>query len=536
MDDGNWDTGAYYGLAQGYPPHLYHMLDFGPDYKISATKFGFKSNIFVDRLANSTVYGSNDKVNWTRLTPGVTQYTQAYHTLDVDPALQNEKYRFIKLEMIQPLPAVLYGSVNNLLELNEFDIYGTRYEIGNKLQSVSLSSDQAILGRVALGKTVKASITAKEAIQNVKVKIQGQDATVSTTDNINWTATATLTGTGDVKVTVDYTKQDGTNGDTLYGTTDGSKLNVVDESDVINNVTSLANLIDSTSGRSAATTLQIVNTLFDNDASTGSDFRIGSNNSGNGSYITFDFKEGNAVTLSSVELLARQGSLSGRINGTVVQGSNDNTTWTTLTKAAVSTPDWQTLSVSGNVPYRYIRIFNGNAWYGNMSEVKFHGKVESLTKIQSASISSPQVIMNRIVPGNTVNVAIIAKEPIKDVKVAIQGQDATVSSTDNINWTATAVMNQGVAAGPVKFTINYNKQDGTEGYPATQTTDNTSLYLVDESDVIKNVTSIANLIDSTSGRTASRTLQQVNALFDSNAGTGSDFRIGHLRNGRLHYL
>ena len=209
--------------------------------------------------------------------------------------------------------------------MNEFDIYGTRYEIGNKLQSVSLSSDQAILGRVALGKTVKASITAKEAIQNVKVKIQGQDATVSTTDNINWTATATLTGTGDVKVTVDYTKQDGTNGDTLYGTTDGSKLNVVDESDVINNVTSLTNLIDSTSGRSAATTLQIVNSLFDNNASTGSDFRIGSNNSGNGSYITFDLRKAR-VTLSSVELLARQGSLYGRINGTVVQGSNDNAT------------------------------------------------------------------------------------------------------------------------------------------------------------------------------------------------------------------
>ena len=171
-----------------------------------------------------------------------------------------------------------------------------------------------------------------------------------------------------------------------------------------------------------------------------------------------------------------------------------------------------------------------------MSEVKFHGKVESLTKIQSASISSPQVIMNRIVPGNTVNVAIIAKEPIKDVKVAIQGQDATVSSTDNINWTATAILNQGVAAGPVKFTINYNKQDGTAGYPATQTTDNTSLYLVDESDVIKNVTSIANLIDSTSGRTATQTLQQVNALFDSNAGTGSDFRLEQLRIGKLHYL
>ncbi|UUZ80357.1 Ig domain-containing protein [Paenibacillus sp. P26] len=103
MDDGTNLTGTGYGLALGSPPHLYHMLDFGPDYKVSATKFGFLSNIFVDRLANSTVYGSNDKVNWTRLTPGVTQYTQAYQTLDVDPAYQNEKYRYIKLEMIQPL-------------------------------------------------------------------------------------------------------------------------------------------------------------------------------------------------------------------------------------------------------------------------------------------------------------------------------------------------------------------------------------------------------------------------------------------------
>ncbi|UUZ80356.1 hypothetical protein LJK88_36460 [Paenibacillus sp. P26] len=73
------------------------------------------------------------------------------------------------------------------MELTDFDIYGTRYEIGNKLQSVSLSSDKALNGRVALGNTVKASITAKEAISNVKVKIQGQDAIVSTTDNINWT-------------------------------------------------------------------------------------------------------------------------------------------------------------------------------------------------------------------------------------------------------------------------------------------------------------------------------------------------------------
>ena len=57
---------------RGTPPHLYHMLDFGPDYKISAYDSGLKIHIFADRLANSTVYGSNDKMNWTRSTPGVT--------------------------------------------------------------------------------------------------------------------------------------------------------------------------------------------------------------------------------------------------------------------------------------------------------------------------------------------------------------------------------------------------------------------------------------------------------------------------------
>ena len=299
LDDASWG-GGWYGLALGSPPHLHHIIDFGPDYKISAYRFGFKSSIFADRVANSTVYASNDKMNWTRITPGVAAYTQEYNTIDVDPVYQQEKYRYIKLEMVQPLPDVLYGQVRNLFEPRGFTIYGTRYDVGNKLQSVSLSSDKSMLNRVALGSTVKASITAKEAIQNVKVKIQGLDATVSTQDKINWTATAVLTGkdqTGDVNVSVDYQRQDGTNGDTLYSTTDNSKLFVVDDSDLINNVTSITNLIDSTSGRSAATTLQIVNSLFDNNASTGSDFRNGSS-SGYGSYITFDFKEGNAVTLS----------------------------------------------------------------------------------------------------------------------------------------------------------------------------------------------------------------------------------------------
>ena len=65
---------------------------------------------------------------------------------------------------------------------------------------------------------------------------------------------------------------------------------------------------------------------------------------------------------------------------------------------------------------------------------------------------------------------------------------------------------------------------------------NPSLFHVDQSDVIRNVTSITNLIDSTSGRTAAQTLQQVNTLFDSDANSGSDFRLNGSGSGELHYF
>ena len=203
--------------------------------------------------------------------------------------------------MIDPQPDVLRGNIQNLLELSELRIYGERHEINNKLESVSIGSDKSVNGRIVLGNTVKLTIKSKEAINNVSVKIQGKDAAVSTQDNINFTAVATLNEnvqTGIVKFSIDYKKNDGTNGDTTYFTTDNSKLYLADESDLIRNVVNITNLIDSTtsSGRTAAETLKQTNYLFDNDISTSSDYRL--NGGGSGSYITFDFKEGNQTALS----------------------------------------------------------------------------------------------------------------------------------------------------------------------------------------------------------------------------------------------
>ena len=227
-------------------------------------------------------------------------------------------------------------------------------------------------------------------------------------------------------------------------------------------------------------------------------------------------------------MLARQdNNLYSRIRGAVVQGSNDNATWTRLSKAAASTIDWQTLAISGTESYRYIRILNPNGWFGNMAELRFHGAVKSLSKIESASISSNQSLKSRIVPGNTVKLTIKAKEAINNVKVAFQGQDAAVSTQDNINFTAVATLESRCGCrtseiSPLRTSCRMEQMDS----PHDSTAENTTLFVVDESDLISNVTGIANLIDSTSGRTAAQTLQQVNYLFDSNLSTNSDFRLG----------
>jgi Chitinase A, N-terminal domain./Uncharacterised Sugar-binding Domain./F5/8 type C domain. len=390
MDDMSYDTGGYYGLALGSAPHLYHILDFGPDYKISATKFGFQSNIFADRLANSTVYGSNDGENWTRLTPGVTRMTQEFQTLDVDAAYQQEKYRYIKLEMIKPLPDVLYGIVRNFLELTEFRVYGTRYEIGNKLESVSMSSAQSVNGKISTGDTVKLDIKAREDIHDVKVRIQGQDAVVTKLDDKSWIAEAKMSPgapTGPVKFTVDYMKTDGTSGDTAFSATDNSALFLVDGETYLD-VTKLAKVTasDPQWPGNGLTADQVGYLLFDGDPNTYGDL----NNSA-GTY-TVDFGEGASVELNEIVLMPRS-THPARMNGLIIQGSNDDVNWTDLTKAVASSQANNWLDISGDQllnhqAYRYFRLYNATAWSGNVAEVELHGKYTASAEIAASKITS----------------------------------------------------------------------------------------------------------------------------------------------------
>ncbi|CAN7359104.1 discoidin domain-containing protein [Pseudoduganella sp. LjRoot289] len=518
--DNNPDSFVGYYLAENQT----YTLDFGPNFKVAAESFGLQVRTsFPERIGGTTVYASNDKANWTRLTPGLTTVTEDMQNLPVSDELKNQRYRFFKIAMIEPSSA--------LLEMSEFHIFGTRYETVNKVSSVSMSSDQALQKRVIPGNTVKLKFVTTEAINNVNVTIQGQPATVTTTDNLNWTASwvANATApTGKVGFLLNYKTAAGVDAEPTIFTTDSSWVTLADVSNQINNVTTLAAVTDS-AGRNVADAITTANLLFDSNLSSATDYRL--NGSGNGSWVEFDFRGGGTVNLSRVEIIARQDQ-PGRINGAVVQGSNDNASWETITNAAGNTVEWQTLAVKNATPYRYLRVINGNAWYGNMAELRLHGIVKSSAQISTVSMTSAQSLSatsslnKRVVAGNTVTMTFTAKTAINDVTATIQGLAATVTTADNIHFTATATLPQGVTAGKVNFAVNYKLQDGSSGYPATATTDGSGAYVVDESDLIRNISTVATLIDSTLNRSAATTKSTVDTLFDSNITSASDFRIG----------
>ncbi|WP_082548038.1 discoidin domain-containing protein [Massilia sp. Root335] len=528
--DNNTSSFVYFGWAQ----NLTHTLDFGPSFKIAASAFGLQvRNSFPERIGGTTVYGSNDNINWTRLTPGLTTVTEDMQTLPVSDDLRNQRFRFIRIAMIEPS--------STMLELSEFHIFGTRYETVNQIASLGLSSDQALKSRIVPGNTVKLKFVSTAPINNVAVTIQGQPATVTTTDNVNWTATWVATATagyGKVGFLLNYKTAAGVDAEPTFMTTDASTLTLADQTGLIDNVTTIASVTDSY-GRNAADAISTANLLFDSNINSATDYRL--NGSGAGSWVEFDFRGGGSVVLSRVEVLARQDQV-GRINGVVVQGSNDNTNWVTLTNAAGNNADWQTLTANSATPYRYLRVINGNAWYGNMSELRLYGVYKSSAQIASASLTSTQslspasVLNKRVVAGNSVTLKFTAKAAIGNVTATIQGQAAAVATTDNVNFTATTTLPQGVAPGKVAFAVNYTLADGSAGFPATATTDGSGAYVVDESDLIRNVSTVATLIDSTYNRSAAATKANVDALFDSNIFSASDFRIGTNNSGTGSYI
>jgi hypothetical protein len=371
LDDGSNLTGSSYPQAV----NLSHTFDFGPDYRVSATSFGLESNIFADRLAGSAVFGSNDGSTWTRLTPDLTTMTQAFQTLAVSPGLAGQQFRYFRIQMLDPQPDVLHGSIVNLLELTEFHIFGDRHEVGNQIAQATLSSPQAIAGKISSGDPVTVSVVTKAAVRSVSATVQGAKVDATSSDGVHWTVTTPVaaTASGTVRLAIDYTDEHGAAGPTLYGTTDGSALFVGGDGKKLIDVTNDAKVTASDkqwpgNGLSAD---QVGYLLFDGKADTAGDL-----NTGTGSYYVVDFGAGAKIALDQVFLLPRAGKAT-RANGTVVQASDDGTTWKDVTTAVSGAAEgtWSDAGAvtAGGQSYRYLRLINQTAWSGDLAEVQFYG-------------------------------------------------------------------------------------------------------------------------------------------------------------------
>jgi hypothetical protein len=494
-------------------------MDFGPNFKVAANRFDLQAvGTFPERGENLAIFASNDYETWTRLTPGLSALLDEMQTLPVSEAVKNMRFRFFRIQALN-----FNGTP---VQPSEFRIFGARYENVHKVTTVSLGSTQAFKNSVLEGQTIKLSFVSEEPINNVTATIHGMPATVTSTDNLNWTASVVVTSTtpgGPVKFLLNYKTQAGLQAEPIFMTTDGSSLIVQESANFLGYVPALATMSNSNS-ESQSVLLATWNVLSDRNSATASQFRVGG--SGVGAWLAFDFKAGGTVKLSKVDVLALQDSFYTRIGDTVVQGSNDKLTWTTISNGAAKHKEWQSLTVTDQTPYRYVRMYNYNAWYGSMSELRMYGVVTSTNKIATTSISSAQAVGNRVVAGDTVKLNFAAKEAISNVTATIAGVAATLSTTDNVNYTATATLPQNAAIGPVTFAINYKTQAGTNGYAVSETTDGTGLTVFDNTGLIVNLLSIATVTDS--GKLSpSAVLTAVNKLFDNNLTTLGDFRLNN---------
>jgi hypothetical protein len=393
LADGNDNTFPLEYLAQ----ESGHLYDFGPDYKITADAFALEGRMnFVDRMAGSAVFGSNDNVNWTKLTAEETKFVRGLSRIEVLPELRDKRFRFIKVQKVTRHPDVLGGNTSGVFEPSEFRIYGERHETNNKVEYLSIDSAQKANGRVSTGNQVVLTLRATEPIHAVEVYIQGVAAQIATTDHKNITATAVMganVASGPISFTVNYKRSDDSVADTLYFTTDNSRLSLVHPAKKLDiNTVATVTASDKQWGDGILTKEQVGYLLFDGNVGT-----FGDLNTGLGAYYTIDFGEGSTVELDLVAAWPRAARVD-RMNGLVVQASNDNKSWTTLSKglSGVTQATWHQIVPNNRgeaVAYRYIRLYNAADWSGNLSEVELYGKLnpsqQALAQMASRIVSVP---------------------------------------------------------------------------------------------------------------------------------------------------
>ncbi|GMK46423.1 hypothetical protein PghCCS26_35520 [Paenibacillus glycanilyticus] len=371
------------------------------------------------------------------------------------------------------------GTADGRVEVDYFSFDNADIPFVDLLQTVSIESDHPGDSSIATaGDTVTLSFTASEPIDNVAVYFGSTKMDAVSTDARHFTVKQKLGEfytLGKVPFRIDYNQ--GVNlGRSVKLTTDGTKVTIVNEEGLLNDVFKTLALTDSTPGRSMDTTVQQVGYMLDGNIGTGSDFR--SENGGVG-WIAFDLGDQDKVQLTQVKLLGSQG-LPARSAGIVIQGTNHigDEPWVTLTAPAVNTVNWQTFPVQTPKAYRYIRIYNSINWYGNVTEVKFFGNViheGSPAILDTVTLKSDNPEDSSLaVTGNTVTLNFAANKALENVKVYFGDKWMEAASDDQLHWKAQSTVGTAYQTGKMTFKILYDN-----GPVVTGTTDGTSVTVID---------------------------------------------------------
>jgi len=509
-------------------------VDFGSGFRVKASSFSLQARqTFGNRSQGANVYGSNDGVAWTKLTTAMTTNTNSLETLPVDPSLVNQTFRLFKVQVDQPGVAT-DPNFPGIFSLAEFHIRGDRVEAVDRIATATIKSNGAAPGIATNGDTVTVSFTTTEPVSGVAGTIVGAPATISGSGT-QWTASAVLPNSipsgQNATFSIGYTTADGTQADPLVLTSDGSKLFLSNSTGLISNVPTISTPV-SLSGELEASKQQYVNKMFDNDATTFSDVA-----SVNGQYyITLDFGAGGSVALSRVELLVRQDSWgTSRAGNLHLEGSNDLSTWTTITNNGKGTLDWQTLGLrSGYMPtaFRYIKIANTD-WV-NIAELRLFGvrTAPPASAVTAAHIASTGEVPTRAVGGDTVNLDLTTSEAITDVSATIDGATANVTGSGT-SWHASLKVSADATPGrKLAFKVTYQGPAGEARQPQTGTTDGSSVFLSSNSGLIANPGSLATAV-SPSGAAETSKQVYVSRMFDNNIATFSD--VGQV-NGQYYVI
>lgn len=279
-------------------------------------------------------------------------------------------------------------------------------------------------------------------------------------------------------------------------------------------------------------------------------------------YFTLDFGAFYTVKVSSFGLQPRN-IWPDRMAGCVVMGSVDGENWDTLTDPAAYQDDLQTLSVKPEYQekeYRYLKVssvwpdstdkYAARASILSLGEFRIYGtRQEIQSRIRTVSISTDaepitdhignmsctQSYPKRALPGDTITLDVVAKQPLEKVKVTIAGLEAQVTEKDELTYTASVQLTDQAALqnasrnAAFEILYQYRDEDGqvVNGNAVTMTTDGTAVLVSsDEQSIDLNgryyYSSWNN--DGVERKTQQEIAAEVGHVTDNNSTTVSDAR------------